>query len=312
LRIERRTTTTPARRKPVVAGTRNRPTTPDANDPTAVESEAVESEAVEPSTTDVPAEVAVPDVATPDLGIDEPEDVPSDAADSVDTTDSADDDSVDVADSVDVDDSVDDADSVEVADSITAVESVDEPDSADEPEPAGDDADAAQAPKRSALRTTVALFAAAVVLAVAGTWLTIDASEAKSTANTAVADSGTTADVIGQVDTALETIFSYRYDDTAKTEQAAESLLMGEAKSQYAKLFDQVKQNAPAQKLILTSRVAMAGVTFLVGDDAKLLVFVDQSATRGDTSTDSSGAAQLSVSAHRSDGRWKITDLRTL
>ncbi|MBC6445581.1 hypothetical protein [Actinokineospora xionganensis] len=163
-------------------------------------------------------------------------------------------------------------------------------------------------------RVSVVLIVVALVVAAAGTWLTIAAASqrARVEANTAVVDNSTTAQVLGQVNEALEQIFSYKFDDTAKTEKAAEDVLVGAAKDQYAKLFEQVRQQAPAQKLELRSKVALSGVTMLSGDNATLLVFIDQSATRGDTNAGSSGAAQLRVSASLSDGRWRITELHTV
>ncbi|SDI79600.1 Mce-associated membrane protein [Actinokineospora alba] len=163
-------------------------------------------------------------------------------------------------------------------------------------------------------RLSVVLIVVALVVAAAGTWLTIAAASqrARVEANTAVVDNSTTAQVIGQVTEALEQIFSYKFDDTAKTEKAAADVLVGAAKDQYAKLFEQVRQQAPEQKLELRSKVALSGVTMLSGDNATLLVFVDQSATRGDTNAGSSGAAQLRVSAQLSDGRWRITELHTV
>jgi len=163
-------------------------------------------------------------------------------------------------------------------------------------------------------RVSVVLLVVALVVAAAGTWLTIAATSyrADARANTAVVDNSTTSQVIGQVTEALEQIFSYKFDDTAATEKAAADVLVGSAKDQYAKLFEQVRQQAPEQKLVLRSKVAVSGVTMLSGDNATLLVFIDQSATRGDTNAGSSGAAQLRVSAQRTDGRWRITELHTV
>jgi Mce-associated membrane protein len=181
-----------------------------------------------------------------------------------------------------------------------------------EPVEAGDEPDA-ESPALSK-RLSVVLIVVALVVAAAGTWLTIAAAShrAQAEANTAVVDNSTTAQAIGQVNEALEQVFSYKFDDTAVTEKAAADVLVGAAKDQYAKLFEQVRQQAPEQKLVLRSKVALSGVTMLSGDNATLLVFIDQSATRGDTNAGSSGAAQLRVSASRSDGRWRITELHTV
>lgn len=180
----------------------------------------------------------------------------------------------------------------------------DVPEEVEEPAPV----DETPTPSR---KLSLALIVVAVVMAAVGTWLTIAAASHR-VVNTAVVDNSATGQVIGQVNEALEQIFSYKFDDTAVTEKAAADVLVGAAKEQYAKLFEQVRQQAPEQKLVLRSKVAVSGVTMLSGDNATLLVFIDQSATRGDTNAGSSGAAQLRVSAQRSDGRWRITELHTV
>jgi len=62
---------------------------------------------------------------------------------------------------------------------------------------------------------------------------------------------------------------------------------------------------------MLTTKVVDSGVTTLQGDHAQLLVFLDQSATRGDNNQSSLAAAELTVTAQRQGDHWVITDLRT-
>src|SRR6266498_4034409 len=76
----------------------------------------------------------------------------------------------------------------------------------------------------------------------------------------------------------------------------------------YDKLFAEVRAKAPAQKLVLTTRVVYSAVQSLDGDRAQLFVFLDQSATRVDTNT-TAAAAQLSITAKRENGHWVITDM---
>ncbi|WP_436497897.1 hypothetical protein [Actinokineospora sp. HUAS TT18] len=160
-------------------------------------------------------------------------------------------------------------------------------------------------------RTPVVLVGFAVAVAAAGVVAMVAAGRVTPD-NAALVDTGETGQVIQEIDAGLEQIFSYRFDDTKATEDAAKNILVGDAKAQYEKLFDQVRQHSGEQKLTLRSRVAVSGVTALSGDRAQLLVFIDQSATRGDTDVSSSGAAQLSVSAEQIDGHWRITSLRSL
>ena len=111
------------------------------------------------------------------------------------------------------------------------------------------------------------------------------------------------------VSSALTKVFSYAPDSTAATEQTAREVLGGTALSQYEMLFAQVKQRAAKEKLTVTTRVVRAGVVRLSGDTAQLLVFLDQIIIRKDRPQGTSAAAQLSVTAKRSAGHWRIVDI---
>ncbi|MBE1497808.1 Mce-associated membrane protein [Amycolatopsis lexingtonensis] len=162
------------------------------------------------------------------------------------------------------------------------------------------------------LRLPALLLAAAVVLTGAGTWFTVEAHSAAATsaaANLALTDVGATADVTSAITLAVNRIFSYSYDRTDVTEKAAAAVLRGAAKDSYDKLFAQVRQKAPEQKLVLTSRVSAIAVQELRDNHARLLVFLDQSAVRADNNATDNAAAQLSVTAERTGGTWTITAL---
>ncbi|WP_414940282.1 hypothetical protein [Amycolatopsis sp. cmx-11-51] len=152
--------------------------------------------------------------------------------------------------------------------------------------------------------------AVALVMAGLAGWFAIEARDATAvlTHNTALTDVATTAEVSDQVGKALGTVFSYRYDDPAKSGQAAKEVLTGPALGQYDQLFAQVRSLAAEQKLVVTSTPVVSGVKILDGDRASLLVFLDQTGVRGDGQR-STGAAQLSVTAERSEGRWRVTAL---
>lgn len=161
-------------------------------------------------------------------------------------------------------------------------------------------------------RLAVALGVLAALLAGAGTWALVAAHDLRSSGaarNTALVDTGRTAEVSAAVTSALNQIFSYSYDRTEVTEKAAEAVLRGEALETYDRLFAEVRDKAPGQKLVLTTRVVHSAVQSLEGDRARLLVFLDQSATRVDTNTTNAAAAQLSVTAKREGGHWVITDM---
>jgi Mce-associated membrane protein len=172
-------------------------------------------------------------------------------------------------------------------------------------------ADAAETPRRRRVLLPV-LIAVSVLLAAAGVVCTVAARSAAgdpAAANHALTDVGATADVTSAVTLALNKIFSYSYDKTDVTGQAAQDVLRGDARTTYDRLFAQVKEKAPAQKLVLTTRVTSSAVQEIRDGHARLLVFLDQFATRADTNSSSSAAAQLSVTAEREGNTWKITGL---
>ncbi|MBP2325502.1 Mce-associated membrane protein [Kibdelosporangium banguiense] len=173
----------------------------------------------------------------------------------------------------------------------------------DEPDGVVDVADDEVPPQRS--RMPLVLVIAAAVLAGLGVFFLV---KAQSTTEQGV-DTQAMTEVNGQVKGALEKIFSFSYDKLDESTAAARQVLAGTAISEYDKLIEQVKAQAPAQKLVLATKVTTAGVKSIEGDRAELLVFLDQVATRVDTGKTSGSAAALSVTAERQNGEWKITAL---
>lgn len=133
-----------------------------------------------------------------------------------------------------------------------------------------------------------------------------------STGNAAVADTAATKEVTARVSEAVRTSFTYDYGNPQSTEQEASKVLTGPAIQQYRQLFGQVKQVAPAQKLVFTSTVRTAGVQELRGDTARVLLFVDQQGVRADNNQRRSGSAQLDVTAQRVGNAWKVSDIKVL
>lgn len=172
-------------------------------------------------------------------------------------------------------------------------------------------------PARSAShhpRLALALGVIAVLLGGFAVWSARQADGLTGTAtarNVALTDNARTSEVKGQVTDVINTVFSYNYADVAKTERAAQTLLTGKAVEQYNRLFGQVRNQAPAQKAVLTTTVTESGVKSLEGDRARLLLFLDQRNTRTDQEKTSHSAAMLSVGAVFRNGRWKVDDITT-
>ncbi|WP_433331957.1 hypothetical protein [Spirillospora sp. CA-294931] len=153
-------------------------------------------------------------------------------------------------------------------------------------------------------------FAAALLIAAVGAAVLLLGPRGSEPAAPADLDEVATNTVTGSVSTSLRRVFTYSPSDTASAERAAAEVFSGKAADQYKRLFGQVKAQAPAQRLALTTRVVRAGVTSMDGDTARLLVFLDQTTTRGGKQGAGPAAAQLTVTARNDDGRWLITDLR--
>ncbi|MFT4286438.1 hypothetical protein [Nocardioides sp.] len=155
---------------------------------------------------------------------------------------------------------------------------------------------------------------AVVMLAVGGVglWRAHSLRSIPAAANDAVVDAVTSAEVESDVSSALTKVLSYDYSDPSATEQAADQLLAGDARKEYDTLFASLQERAPGQQLVLSATVQAVAVKELAGDQATLLVFVDQTSQRASDSEASISAAQLSIEAKRSGGSWLITGLTPL
>lgn len=164
---------------------------------------------------------------------------------------------------------------------------------------------------RSRLKVLMALGIITLLLAATGAFFQLLSSRLTGEVdgvNEALTDSAGTSEVAGKLTTPIEKVFSYNYTDLAATEKAADDALIGKARCQYDQLFAKLREQVPAQKLIVTLKVRTIGVSRLSGDDAELFVFADQSTTRTDQNQTAAGGAQFGVVAQRVDGTWKIAD----
>jgi Mce-associated membrane protein len=163
-------------------------------------------------------------------------------------------------------------------------------------------------------RVPLVIGAVAVVAAGFAVWAGIQAHDLRaqhSAQNVALTDPSATSQVRRQLGSAIDTIFSYNYANTAATKRAAQRLLTGPAVRQYDTLFKLVQAEAPTEQLVLTTQVTNSGVELLIGDRARLLVFANQRDTRTTTHQTSYAGAMFAVNAVRTDGRWKIESIDT-
>ena len=160
----------------------------------------------------------------------------------------------------------------------------------------------------------VAFGAATVMLGALGAWAAVEAHDLRATAataNDAFVDASTTRAVTRDVTSAVNTIFSYSYADTARTKAAAQRLLTGPAIRQYNQLFALVQQQAPREKLVVTTRVTNVGVELLTGGRSRLLIFANQEDSNAGTSQATYGGAMFAVTAVNLHGKWRIESIDT-
>jgi len=163
-------------------------------------------------------------------------------------------------------------------------------------------------------RSLALVVVAALCLAVGGFgwWQYIDATTSSAAANHAVVDEKATSAVQSEVSQALERVLTYDHADPQTTKAAADRVLSGAARTEYDTLFADLQKQAPGQKLVLTAQVQAVGVKELTDRHAELLVFIDQSSRRAGEDQASVSAAQLAITARKSGGSWKITELKPL
>lgn len=153
---------------------------------------------------------------------------------------------------------------------------------------------------------------ALLVLAVVLGWQTQSAEEEPVT-NRALIDEAAGEDVVTFVSRGLTQVFSYDWSRPDATRQAADTVLSGQARTEYDTLYADLQARAPGQKLTLSAEVQVAGVQHLTQDKATLLVFVDQASTRAQDEESSVSAAQLAITVERTDDDvWAITGLEPL
>ncbi|SEP34222.1 Mce-associated membrane protein [Amycolatopsis saalfeldensis] len=154
--------------------------------------------------------------------------------------------------------------------------------------------------------------AVAVVALACAVWFAVQASALQPEDNAALVDQSATAELCDQVSAGVKAVFSYDYGDLERTTRAAADVLTGAAVDQYRTQFAAAGKRAAAGKLIRTTTIRSIGVRTLHGDDASLLLFLDQQTITPGGGAPQSAVAQLGVTAHRADGQWKITGLDAL
>ncbi|WP_436492415.1 hypothetical protein [Actinokineospora sp. HUAS TT18] len=177
------------------------------------------------------------------------------------------------------------------------------------------DEEIAAAERNKSINFAIVLGVVALVLAGLAIWFRGQADSltgGTDGGNLSLVDSAATSEVKGKMTVAIEKTLSYNFTELDTTAKAVKEYLAGTAVCEYDKLFGVLKEQAPAQKLILTTKVRDLGVTRLEQDKADMLVFVDQSTTRTEQNQTTASGAQFGIRAEKVDGVWKITDFDML
>ncbi|MFE6913593.1 hypothetical protein [Streptomyces rubiginosohelvolus] len=195
-----------------------------------------------------------------------------------------------------------------------------ESDAADDTAPDdADDSPTGDAPRARASRLRITLpavlCALTVLLGAVAVWAFASASSLRdepARQNAALTDIGRTSEVKGRISEAVGAVFSYDYASPARSDRAASTYLTGRAVQQHKDMLADVREQAPEQKLVLTTTVTGSGVEFLDGDRARLLIFADQSNTRtGKDEETTYAAAMFAVDAVRRGDTWLIAAIDT-
>ncbi|HEY4019958.1 MAG TPA: hypothetical protein VGM75_14805 [Pseudonocardiaceae bacterium] len=131
--------------------------------------------------------------------------------------------------------------------------------------------------------------------------------------NTAYVDTGTTAQVVGDVVNAMQRVLTYTYANPNQTAQDAQNLLTGSAQCQFNELYKTVRAEAPAQKITVTASIDTknSGVEMIQGDQARLLLMVYQESTRGSNGQQATSEGVLEVGAIKQGNSWKVDNIST-
>ncbi len=184
--------------------------------------------------------------------------------------------------------------------------------SADESaEPDSEGAAAAPRSRRTGYPVLAALLAATLVLAGLAVFFKTKYDEVtRLTGNTAMVDVAATAEVKQAMEDAAQRLFSVNYQNMEATKEAADAAKANEeVRSTYDALMGDYRREAQKQKIVVTTTAVRSAVVLLDGDRARVMVYVDQVATRAGQDQPMGGPAAMWFEAERRDGTWKVAGL---
>jgi len=139
--------------------------------------------------------------------------------------------------------------------------------------------------------------------------LATPAAAQEGPANRALLDVAGTGEMLDHAKDVSEQLFTYSYTDLKGHEAKFKDLTTGEFSHKYGELFASITAQASGMRLMIKSTVKDAAVRVLTADHAEVLVFIDQSSTRGDTGATSTAGSMFLATFTKVGGTWKVSDI---
>lgn len=123
-----------------------------------------------------------------------------------------------------------------------------------------------------------------------------------------------TRDAVATGRLAAESMFGYDPKTVDKNVATARGLVVGDAAKQYSELVDQQNMVLIVKKNNVSSNLAIQGlgVEDSSKNSVKLLIFMNQSITRGDNQLVDIQASRLVFTIQRTGGQWKVADIEKI
>ena len=137
------------------------------------------------------------------------------------------------------------------------------------------------------------------------------ASAARQADNLAFVDAAKTQTAADQGSAALAAVLSYDYRKLADNAEAARAKGTDAYVGQHTELLNKLKPVATKQKQAATTKVVAVGVRELHADTAKLVIFYDQTVTRGDTNKTATVGLAAVVDLRLVGGLWKLDSVNS-
>lgn len=181
-------------------------------------------------------------------------------------------------------------------------------------QPAVTDEAAPPSRRLTGVATLVALVAVVVIALGLAAWFRGETNQmggSGATSNEALVDAGATAQVSQQVSAAVQRVYSYDFSRLDADEKAANEVITGPFVQNFRQQFARIRELAPPQQAVVVATVPAAAVKVLDGDQAVVMVFIDQQARQGGQAKPLLATGRLSVTAHRVNGSWKIANVES-